>query len=226
MLSKIVSVVFAVLLFTCVASADPIVITGGTVTIVPAGTAQGVKTLPFVLTATNFSANISGTAGTYGLKLCSPIPGDHPPCTSVSAGWQASGSDIFGSFTLNGTTHPTDVFNQLVLQFGVALVAIPPELQNASGVMIVAPFSFTGLAHPFLGDTVDLTGEGTVTVFLVNRTSGQFSGLFLDQAIYTFGATPQQVTVTATPEPTTILLLVSGLAGAGVWRRSRRRTWR
>lgn len=225
MLSKVVTFVFAVFLFTTVAHADTIVVNSGTVTLVPGpGKAQGVKTNPFVISGANFSANISGTDGLYGLKSCSPIPGDHPPCTSVSAGWSASGTSVFGNFTLNGVTHPTDVFNSLSLGFFVDTIVIPPELLNASGLKIIAPFTFSGLAHPFGGSDTDLTGEGTVTIFLVRTTAGQFTGLFLDQAIFTFGPTPDGITVQETPEPATLVLLVSGLAGTGMWRKSRKQT--
>lgn len=225
MLSRIVTLVFAVFLFTIVAHADTIVVTSGTVTLVPGpGKAQGIKTNPFVISGVNFSANIGGTDGLYGLKPCSPVPGLNPPCTSVSAGWSASGTSVFGNFTLNGTTYPTDVFNSLSLGFSVDTVVIPPELLGVSGLKIVAPFIFSGLAHPFGGPDTDLTGEGTVTIFMVRQTAGLFTGLFLDQAIFTFGPKPDGITIQETPEPATIVLLVSGLTGAGMWRRSRRRT--
>jgi hypothetical protein len=64
------------------------------------------------------------------------------------------------------------------------LLADAPKLLTAA---VVAPFTFSGLAHPFLGSDTDLTGEGTVTIFMVRTTAGQFTGLFLDQAIFTLG---------------------------------------
>jgi len=222
MLSKIVTCVFAVFLFTTVAHADTIVV--GNVTLVPAHNGKTIATNPFVLSGVDFAANISGTDGVYGLKSCSPIPGDHPPCTSVSAGWSASGSNVFGTFTVNGTTYPTDVFSQLALNFAVDTIVIPPELLDSADLKIVAPFSFSGLAHPFGGSDTNLIGEGRVTIFMIRTTSGQFTGLFLDQAIFSFGLRPGGVTIEEIPEPASIMLLITGLTGAGLWRKSRKRT--
>jgi hypothetical protein len=106
------------------------------------------------------------------------------------------------------------------LGFGVFDVVIPPELQNAAGVIVTAPFTFGGAA-PFLGEQTTLTGQGTVTVFLTQQTTAFFTGLFLERAVYTFGPTPESVTVEAVPEPASVLLLISGLAGADIWRRRR-----
>jgi hypothetical protein len=69
----------------------------------------------------------------------------------------------------------------------------------------------------------DLVGQGTVTIFLVQQDAGLFSGLFLQRAIYTFGAVPEQTTVQAIPEPATLLLLITGLTGAGIMKRRRAR---
>jgi len=99
---------------------------------------------------------------------------------------------------------------------------IPSELLGASAVEITAPFSFTGLAaSPALSEIVMLQGEGTVHVILVQRTIGIFSGFFLDHADYVFGPTASGVTVREVPEPTTLLLLVSGLGGAAIYRKKK-----
>jgi hypothetical protein len=51
-------------------------------------------------------------------------------------------------------------------------------------------------------------------LFLVRQTNGGFTGLFLYGAQYHFGETVPGVTFEKeTPEPTTIVLFLSGLAG-------------
>jgi hypothetical protein len=116
--------------------------------------------------------------------------------------------------TVNGVTFPADVIHQLSLTVSSTGFTIPPELLSASAFKITAPFSLTGMfSTGVLPQPVDLTGQGTVTVFLSRRTVGLFPGIYLDEAIYVLGPQASGVTVEAVPEPATILLLVSGLAG-------------
>jgi hypothetical protein len=66
-----------------------------------------------------------------------------------------------------------------------------------------------------------LQGQGTVYVILVRRTIGIFTGFFLERADYVFGAQASGVTVEEVPEPMTLLLFVSGVAGTAIYRRRR-----
>jgi hypothetical protein len=216
--------VFAIVTFVLAtipsAQADPIVVSGSA-TLVP-GPAAGVRG-PVNLTGDNFSASVTTGNGNYGLVACSSfLAGINGPCTGASVGWVSIGSDLFGTFTVNGTTFNSDVINQLSVFFTGPSFLIPAELLGASAVQVTAPFTFSGLAiSPALGETIVLQGQGTVYVLLVQRTIGSFSGFFLDHADYIFGATVSGVTVQEVPEPTTLLLLVSGLSGAAIYRRSR-----
>jgi hypothetical protein len=70
---------------------------------------------------------------------------------------------------------------------------------------------------------VSLQGAGTVSLLLTRQTVFGFTGLFLDNVEYTFGPTVSGVTIAAVPEPATLVLLLSGLAGAFQVTRSRRR---
>ena len=214
--------VFALLLaFITSAQADPITVSGSA-TLAP-GPIGGVRG-PVNLTGPNFSANVTTGNGNYGLRACSSfLAGLNGPCTSANVGWTSTGTDLFGSFTVNGTTLSSDVINQLSLFFTGPTFVIPAELLGAATLEVTAPFTFSGLASsPSLSATVVLQGEGTVHVILVQRTIGIFSGFFLDHADYIFGATASGVTVKEVPEPMTFLLLMSGLAGGALYRRRRK----
>ena len=93
---------------------------------------------------------------------------------------------------------------------------IPPEFFNATAINVIAPFSFSGLGG---GGTEELpvgailTGGGTVHVLLINRTIGGSTGFFLDRADYIFGPQVPGLTIQPVPEPMTLLLFASGLAG-------------
>ena len=207
-------------LFAAIASAqaDPIVVSGNaTLTNGLSSAARG----PVNLTGTNFSASVFSVGGNFGLAHCSTfLAGLNGPCTSASVGWVSIGTDVSGTFTVNGLTLNSNVINQMNLTFTGPSFVIPSELLGASAVEITAPFSFTGLAaSPALSEVVMLQGQGTVHVVLVQRTIGIFSGFFLDHADYVFGATASGVTVREVPEPMTLLLLASGLGGAAIYRK-------
>jgi hypothetical protein len=202
------------------AQADPITVSGSA-TLTP-GPIAGVRG-PVNLSGNNFSATVNTGNGNYGLTHCSSfLAGLNGPCTSANVGWQSIGSDLSGSFTVNGTTLSSNVVNQLSLFFTGPTFVIPAELLGASTLEITAPFTFSGMANsPLLSETVVLQGQGTVHVILVQRTIGIFNGFFLDHADYIFGSTVSGVTVNEVPEPTTLLLLISGLAGGAIYRRRR-----
>jgi hypothetical protein len=84
-----------------------------------------------------------------------------------------------------------------------------------TGGTLTAPFSFTGLfaltANPTL---IGLTGSGTAT--LTFEPSSLFPGtFFLQAARYNFAAAE----TAPTPEPASMLLFVTGLAGSAAARR-------
>src|SRR4051812_46253671 len=174
-LLRLLAIVTFLLATIATAQADPIVVSGtATLTNGISSAARG----PVNLTGTNFSASVFSTGGNFGLAHCSTfLAGLNGPCTSANVGWVSIGTDVSGTFTVNGMTFTSDVINQMNLTFTGPSFVIPAELLGASAVEITAPFSFTGLAaSPALSEIVMLQGQGTVHVVLVQRTIGIFSG--------------------------------------------------
>lgn len=191
--------------------ADPIVVSG---VITAGGGVVGSLGLGTVatLSGVNFSANVRATGGNFetGLGQCDTLP-----CTVAGTSFLFGGSDAAGTFTLDGITYNADVINQIQLAVTGPLFSIPIELMNASVIQVTAPFSFSGIVSP-VGDSATLVGEGTVVIFLVRSSVPDLPpGFFFDHATYTLGPVATGVSVQAVPEPTGLLLLVSGLAGIG-----------
>jgi hypothetical protein len=217
-LPRFLAVVTFLLASITAVQADPITVSGtATLTSGVTSAARG----PVNLTGTNFSASVFTVGGNFGLAHCSSfLTGVNGPCTGANLGWVSIGTDLIGTFTVNGVTFNSNVINQMNLTFTGPSFVIPAELMGASAVQITAPFSFSGLAaSTALSEVIVLQGQGTVHVVLVQRTIGIFTGFFLDRADYVFGATASGVTIEEVPEPTTLLLLVSGLGGAAIYRR-------
>ena len=201
--------------FIC-AHADTIVITGGNARI----SQSPFPFVPVTLSGQNFSANVVALNGGFGLSQC-----HFSPCTTASLSWTSSGGDLSGSFTVNGLTFPTGIDNQLFLQFDSVTFTIPPEFFGASGINITAPFTFFGLVvSPALPQTIFLTGEGTVHLFLLHQNFGDTqNGFFLDHADYTFGPRQSALTIEPVPKPMTILLFLTGLTGTAMHVQAKRR---
>ena len=219
-LVRVLAVVTFLLAAISSAHADPIVVSGSAT--LTSGITSDVRG-PVNLTGTNFSASVFTVGGVFGLHSCSTfLAGLNGPCTSGNVSWLSVGTDLIGTFTVNGVTFNSNVINQMNLTFTGPGFVIPAELLGASAVQITAPFTFTGLAaSPALSEIVMLQGQGTVRVVLVQRTIGIFTGFFLDHADYVFGSTVEGVTVEEVPEPMTLLLLASGLGGGLLYRKRR-----
>ena len=218
-LLKLLALVFVAFLPLGSARGDPIVISGvsGSATLVNgSGSVRGTV----LIAGDGFSAGVSTFNGAFGLAPCSI--GRITGCASANLGWFSS--DLAGGITANGITFIPDANHQMFLMFSSITFVIPPEFLNASAIRITAPFTFTGgvSSIQFPTNPLVLSGQGTVNVFLVNRTFGGINGFFLDHADYVFGPQATGLTIEPVPEPVSILLLASGFAGMIV--RLRKRT--
>jgi hypothetical protein len=195
------------------ATADPLVITSGTLTV--AGLSGGPH---YSFTGLNFVAFGGGEQGSSGPQMsCFP-------CTAgaaISVGGFFAGSSIRGGATIDGT------FFSIV--GGTFIISGPPIIvpNSTTNVTLTGPFTFSGDMHlcpsncdinpPFF--TVDIVGSGTLTLNLQVFTLQNGNRIFQFQNVtYNFQA-PEP-----TPEPMSILLLGGGLVGlAAKLRRSRSR---
>jgi hypothetical protein len=170
--------------------------------------------------------------GTYSSGYCSLCVGSVHPGDPLwlKAGW--SGDDLDGSFTIDGASYTMGgAFGFSLYTTGSGelhfdgTTTAPPMTPEGTDT-VTAPFSFTGIVHwlppgvplseaysPEYTET--LAGAGLVTFPLVENTFLSIPTWDVRGGVYVF----------QTPEPGTLLLLGSGLAGLGglVWRRHRRR---
>jgi hypothetical protein len=192
------------------ATADPLVITSGTLSV--AGLSGGPH---YNLTGLNFVAGGGGEQGSSTPQmLCFPCVSG----AAISVGGFFAGSSILGGATIDGTFYPI-VGGTFILSGPTIIVP-----NSTSNLTLTSPFTFSGTMHlcpsncgfspPFF--TVDLVGSGIATLNLQVFFLPNGNPIFQFQSVtYDF----------QTPEPMSILLLGGGLLGlAAKLRRGHR--WR
>jgi hypothetical protein len=201
--------------------ADTIPITAGTFTIFsfdrpsgfPLDTIHLEGPRGFTLDAFNISPsgrhNVHDCEGPASLP-CSP--GDR---ISLSAG--SSGSDLSALVTLDGQTFNTGMVSDVVGEASVAFTGsfLVPSFTGVEAVSVFSPFSFFGsVVPPGFGPTVQLVGRGAARVDLARVVTPEFGQTWdFQRAVYEF-QTPAVV-----PEPATLVLVGSGIAGCLIRRR-------
>jgi hypothetical protein len=197
-----------------IATADPITITGGA--LVATGSFGSTT---FILTGENFAAAGGQEPGFAAPSLCSPcVAGDLVNLDGNFVGESTLGS---GPAIVNGLAY-SKVFYAGQLEFDAETVQFPA---GSSTVKLMSPFvlSTDSLLEGFLTTDfrdppvfrVALAGLGVTTATYNEGPDGLFN---FSHVTYAFQSPTAPV-----PEPTSFLLLATGLVGTGIWRHVKRR---
>lgn len=207
---------FAVLLLTAsTVSADPI--TAGSLTFV------GSAPSPFTLSGPGLTLN--GTSAQLISSVSLLSNGVMFPGGSGSTGGSVDSQDgeleLSMPLTVQGVSHSPNS-TLLIFRFSSSSFTAPVGL--VSGFIVTAPFSLTsGLVEGYAGVPGDvpifsapLTGQGITTLTFVSQPGGVFR---LQSQTFVFGSTVQGVSVQSIPEPTSVMLIFSGILALAGYRK-------
>jgi hypothetical protein len=206
---------FVMLAVTPSVYADPLVVTSGSLSVNGSGVAT------YNLIGQNFSfTSIGGDSGNSGPVGCLPCGSNNPVSTTTFLVGTSLGQ---GSATINGMTfNPVEFLGEFSI--GGSSIMLPV---GTSDVSFTIPFTFTGnirgctdnvsCVNPVFS-TVELVGQGFLTVEFTfsGTTAGGIS-------IYSFKSLTYNFQSAEVPEPMTVALFATGLAGLGAKLRSSRK---
>jgi hypothetical protein len=225
-------VLLALLMFSVDVKADPIQITNGSLNLDGGAslTNGGAgEYLTFNFAGQNLTANGStrGDNNGYPIVGSSVAVGSILPTTS-----NFTFSNVIGSANLNGGNYPTSLYflNPSSLTFTTATVTVPQIPTGQNTLSLSVPFTATGFftlqcpagtagcATPSL---VEFFGSGLAQFTFVNNVFGfPAATTFVSNINYAFTGT------NPTPEPATLILMGTGLAGIIGYARKRRKKQR
>lgn len=192
--------------------ADPVQITLGQVFVGISGGSTN-----FVLQGDNFSVTSTGAAS-----------GANPSCSPCTSGTPISISNLIGtnlgmgSATINGTTF-NNIFFVGSFNFSVQDIVLPALPDGLIGVQIEPPVTFTGTIRGCLDAAC------TTEVFSVTELAGAgfakaaFTFIGNQNGVSLFTPSSLRYDLREIPEPMTMMLLASGMAGLGFKLRGRRK---
>lgn len=224
MLPRLLTPAFLLVLFLATAThADPIVITGGTAEFIRTSSASATWTI----NVGGAGLSVNGYHFSQRTPPCAPCPSGTVTSFNDTLSWSNDMTIPPGSLglTVGGVSYGGPPFRtsaSLTIRADPVQIIVPPG--NPELFTIVIPFTATGSYGVFNNTTLEFvttgtfTGRGTLEAVIRRLdTTPPISALVTQSVTYRFDD------ATATPEPATLLLLVTGLGGAAAARRRRRK---